>query len=63
MFTLLIQLIVVCLIVSVLWWAVTRIPLPAPASWIVQVVFAVVVALALIALFFGGTGLHESLLR
>lgn len=42
------------IIVGVLWWAVTQIPLPPPADWIVRVVFGVVVALVIAQFVFGG---------
>lgn len=56
MISTLISLVVILLVVGILWWAITSIPLPEPVSTVVRVAFAVIVALALLAYFFGGAG-------
>ena len=50
----LITLLVIVLVAGILWWAVTMIPLPDPAATIVRVVFAVILALVLLSMLFGG---------
>lgn len=54
MLELLITLLVVGLILAIIWWAISQIPLPAPFSWVVRVVFALIVAIILIDLLLGG---------
>lgn len=50
----LISLVVILLVVGILWWAITQIPLPPPVGVVVRVAFAVIVALAILEYFFGG---------
>ena len=57
MISLLITLIIVGLILAIIWWAISQIPLPAPFGWVVRVVFALIVAIVLIDLLLGGGGL------
>lgn len=47
--SLLITLIIVGLILAIVWWAISQIPLPAPFNWIVRAVFALIIAVVLIA--------------
>ena len=69
MISLLITLIIVGLILSIVYWAIMQIPLPAPFSWVIRVVFALVVAIVLIDLLLGGgigslgLGGHRALLN
>jgi hypothetical protein len=49
----LIALLIVCLVAGLLWWAITKIPLPEPMGMIVQVVFVVIFALVLLGMLFG----------
>lgn len=55
MLTLLITLIIWGLILAVLWWAVSQIPVPAPFSWIIRVIFALIVVIVLIQVLGGGS--------
>lgn len=67
MLSLLISLIIWGLILAIIWWAVSQVPVPAPFSWVIRVVFALIVVIVLISLLTGGgtlgLGLHEPLLR
>jgi hypothetical protein len=51
---LLISLIVLGLILSVLWWIVTMIPVPPPFQVWLRVVFALICLLCILSLLFGG---------
>jgi hypothetical protein len=53
MIELLITLIFYGLLLAILWWAVSQIPVPAPFSWVIRVVFALIVCLVLISLLTG----------
>jgi hypothetical protein len=50
----LITLIIWGLILAVLWWAVSQIPVPEPFGWVIRVVFALIVAVVLISILTGG---------
>lgn len=67
MLSLLISLIIWGLILAIIWWAISQIPVPAPFSWVIRVVFALIVVIILISLLApeitGGIGLHGPLLR
>lgn len=54
----LIQLVVVLVVMGIVWWAITQIPLPAPASWIVRVLFGLICALIVLNLLVPGLGWH-----
>lgn len=56
MLSTIVSIIVILLVCSILWWAITSIPLPEPVATVVRVAFAVIVALAILAYFFGGAG-------
>lgn len=51
--SLLITLIVYLLIIAILYWIVTRIPVPAPFTWIRDVIFGIVALLLVLSLFGG----------
>ena len=56
----LISLLIVGLIFAIIWWAITQVPVPEPFSWVIRVVFAIVVCVVLIGfLTGGGLGLGE----
>lgn len=65
MISLLITLVIVGLILAIVWWAISQIPMPPPFNWVVRVVFALIVAILLIDLLLGGVGggLHLGALR
>ncbi len=67
MLSVLIALIVWGLILAVVWWAISQIPVPEPFSWVIRVVFALIVVIVLIQILTGGfgglsLGLHRPLL-
>ena len=59
--TLLISLLIGCLILGVVWWIISLIPLPPPFGQVVQVVVVVIALLWLILLLTGlpGLGFHH----
>lgn len=52
-FQLLITLMVWGLVFAIIWWAITQIPVPEPFSWVIRVIFALIVAIFLIHLLLG----------
>ncbi len=52
--SLLITLLIYGLVFAIIWWAITQIPVPEPFSWVIRVVFALIVAVVLINLLMGG---------
>lgn len=52
---LLISLVIWGLILAIVWWAVSQIPVPAPFSWVIRAVFALIVVIVLVGLLTGGT--------
>lgn len=56
MLGLLISLIIWGLILAIVWWAISQIPVPAPFSWVIRVIFALIVVIVLIDLLTGGVG-------
>lgn len=56
MLSLLITLVIVGLIFAIIWWGVSQIPVPAPFSWVIRAVFALVVVIVLIGLLTGNGG-------
>lgn len=52
--SLLISILIVCLIVGVIYWALSVLPLPPPVRMVVQVVLAIIVVIWLISLLSGG---------
>lgn len=56
MLALLINILILCIIVGVVWWVLTQIPLPEPFSWIVRVVVVVIACIALIYMLQGLAG-------
>lgn len=54
MLSLLISLIILCIILAVVYWILTLIPVPPPMVWIVRVVFALICLIAVLSLLFGG---------
>lgn len=48
MISTLIYLLIVCIIVGLLWWVITLIPMPEPIRRVVTVIFVVIVVLVLI---------------
>ena len=53
MLSLLISLLILCLILGIVWWILSMIPIPPPFVWVVRVVFAIICLIALISLFTG----------
>jgi hypothetical protein len=47
---LLIVLIIIGLIFSVLWWAITQIPMPPPYATVVRVLFVLIIVLVLLSI-------------
>lgn len=54
MIGLLVTLLIIGLVLAIIWWAISQIPLPAPFNWVVRAVFALIVAIVLIDLLLGG---------
>lgn len=54
MLSLLISLIILCIILAVVYWILTMIPVPPPMVWIVRVVFALICLIAVLSLLLGG---------
>lgn len=54
MFCLLIALLFWGLILAIIWWAISQVPVPEPFSWVVRVVFAIIVVVVLFKLLGGG---------
>jgi hypothetical protein len=50
MIDLLIALVIWGLVLAIIWWAIAQIPVPAPFSWVIRVVFALIVVLVLLSL-------------
>jgi len=44
---------ILCLILGIVWWIITMIPVPAPMVWVVRVIFAIICLIALISLLTG----------
>lgn len=62
MLGLLIALIIWGLILAIIWWAISQIPVPEPFSWVIRVVFALIVVIVLIDLLTGGgLGINSNL--
>lgn len=53
---LLVHLLILCLILGLIWWVLTMIPLPAPFGQVVRVVFCVVCVIILIYFLLGIAG-------
>lgn len=53
MLSLLVSLLILVLILGIVWWILTLIPVPPPMVWIVRVIFAIICLVALISLFAG----------
>jgi hypothetical protein len=53
MLSLLISLLILCLILGVVWWIISMIPVPPPMVWIVRVIFAILCLVALVSLLTG----------
>lgn len=56
MLSILITLLVAGLILAIVWWAIQQVPVPEPFSWVIRVVFAIVVCVVLISILTGGGG-------
>ena len=54
---LLITVLILGLIFAVVWWIVSKIPIPPPFAWVVQVIFGIIVLIVLLDLLFGGLSL------
>lgn len=48
MISLLITLVILGLIFAIIWWGISQIPMPPPFSWVVRVIFALIVILVLV---------------
>ena len=58
MLNLLVTLVIYGLVLAIIWWAIQQVPMPEPFSWVVKVVFALVVVIILLGLLgVGGDGL------
>ncbi len=53
MIELLITLIVYCLILAIAYWIITQIPVPAPFTWIINVIFGIIALFLVLSLFSG----------
>lgn len=53
MLSLLISLLLTLLVLAVIWWILTLIPIPAELVWIARVIFAIIALIALLSLLFG----------
>ena len=53
MLSLLIGLLILILILGVVYWIITMIPIPPQFRWIVQVLFAIIVLIAIVSLLTG----------
>lgn len=51
---LLVTLVLVGLIFAIIWWAISKIPVPEPFSWVITAVFALAVVIVLVSLLTGG---------
>jgi hypothetical protein len=51
MIEILINLLVICLILGLLWWAISAIPMPSPIAVFVRVAFALIAILLLLGCF------------
>lgn len=58
---LLIHLLIIMLIIGVVWWVITMIPLPPPMGQIVRVVFGVICAIIIIYFLLGLTGCQSTI--
>jgi heme A synthase len=58
MINLLIYLIIICLVLYVLWWVLSQIPLPQPIRTVAVVIFALVAVIMLLNMTGGISGLH-----
>lgn len=47
--SLLINLIIWGLVLAIIWWGISQIPVPAPFSWVIRAVFALVCVLVLLS--------------
>lgn len=54
MLALLVTLIVWGVILAIIWWAISQIPVPPPFAWVIRVVFALIVIIMLIQILTGG---------
>ena len=64
MISLLIYLLVVCLVIGLVWWAINQIPLPPPVRIVVIVVLVIIMILVLLSVLPGiSTGARWPLLR
>lgn len=54
LFSLLITVIIVGVVLYVIWWAISQIPLPPPFAVVVRVVFALIVVLVMLGFLFNG---------
>lgn len=52
--SLLVTLLIYGLILSILWWAISQIPIIQPFAWAVHVIFAIIVVILLLSLLTGG---------
>jgi heme A synthase len=48
--SLLITLIVWGLILAIIWWALSQIPMPEPFNWVARAIFALIVVIVLLSL-------------
>jgi hypothetical protein len=55
--SLLITVIIIGLVFYLVWWAISKIPLPDPFGVVVQVILALIAVLVLLGLLFGGVSI------
>jgi hypothetical protein len=56
MISLLISLLILLVIFALIWWIISLIPIPPPFTWVVQVIFAIFLLIALVSLLTGSWG-------
>ena len=54
MLCLLVSLLLWGLVLAIVWWIISMIPVPAPFGWVIQVVFAIVCLVVIFNLLEGG---------
>lgn len=53
MISLPISLLILVLVLAIIWWILTMIPVPPPLVWIVRVIFAIIALICVLSLLFG----------
>lgn len=50
MVSLLVTLVIICLIMAIAWWVISKVPIPEPFNWVVLVIFALIAIVMLLSL-------------